>query len=776
MDRSLMDEDNNRLSSPFGIGPHRVDPGANRITNGEYTSVVEPKAMAVLCVLAYRAGETVSREQLLQLVWPGRVVVEETLTRAISQLRNALGDSPKESSYIRTVPKQGYRLVAEVNTLAPASKSVATEPTPKPVDPPSPPTAEATRRRWWPGIAIAAALAAALWLLWPSTLTPMAPKTPTAKQPVAVASARPSLAVLPFRNLSADPQSGYFAEGVSEELLAALASVPGLRVPSRRSSFAFKGQDVSLAEIADALQVRHILEGSVRRSGNTLRISAQLIDASSDSNLWSRQYERDLDGVFAVQQEIANEVASVLQGKLLANSQSVEISRTENIQAYNAYLQGLYWWMNGDISAWYYQARDSFEHAVTLDPDFAPAHAGLAYIYARSNYYNNYQPIAVTEEKARQAIEKALSLDDSSVNAYIARAVLAMRAADFDTAQRDLQRAVELNPNDSTARFLESEMWLKNNQPLRALAAAEKALSLDPLSPWINVNMALMLFHLDRKDDADTMIDQALAIDPDNTWALAWRAIIAHSRGAIAQAIKAMQTCVEVDASSPVNAAYLGFLFLELEEHQQAQVWFERAAALHGNSDEARFWAGLTERAIANQHPETVVALAPRLGRVEATPYSLVPTLHTAFANAEKYQQGIELLRKRYPGLTSAKNPTVRIHNVDAAMALSHLLQAADKSAINLTAAIEETINTYPALLRWQAVEAQLLALKGRQQEALQSLKQGFDQGWVRDWWSLQHHPALQQLTGLPEYAELTANIRQRIAEQRQLLPEVLDE
>jgi len=331
-------------STRFRVGDFAVDPGLNRIEGPGGARQIEPRAMQVLCVLYERAGETVSREELLREVWTGRVVVDETLTRSVSQLRQALGDGKQEPRYIQTVSKRGYRLIAETGDPEPAapaaSDRVFNESAPR-----------------IPSKKIATALVA---LLFAGIIIVMLPRSP--EQPIdRPAGETPSVAVMPFEHLGAEFEGVYLADGVTEEILNALASVPGLRVPSRHSAFAFRDRDYSLEEIAQRLDVRHILEGSVRRSGDELKISARLIDVSSDTTLWSRQFDGDIQRIFAMEEEIAGSVIEALAGSLpnLA-AQHSRVTRSRSVDAYSLYLQGNYWWMNGTTSSWFYQARDAF--------------------------------------------------------------------------------------------------------------------------------------------------------------------------------------------------------------------------------------------------------------------------------------------------------------------------------------------------------------------------------------------------------------------------------
>ncbi len=737
--------------APFILAEHRIDPGANQIQGPDVEGSakpiqVEPKAMAVLCFLASRAGETISREEIMAAVWARRVVVEETLTRAISQLRTALSDSTSEPRYIQTVPKQGYRLIAAVGDTAiqPVEK-----PPPNSIQPPR------SSLRRTAGV-LALALAGSL-LYYQFSQQPL-PATKVPVESVTATPARPSVAVMPFRNLSADAESEYFAEGIAEELLNALAGVPGLRVPSHRSSFAFRGTDAELSSIAKQLNVRHVLEGSVRRSADIVRISAQLIDVATDTTVWSHQYDRQLADIFTVQEEISRQVISALQGTLLDVSVApTPMAHSSNMDAYSLYLQGRYWWMNGTTSNWFYQARDAFEHSIKLDPGFAHAHAGLAYIYARYNFHDEYMPAAEARPRAERALKTALELDTTTLDAYFARAILKGTRADYTAARQDLDRALQINPNSSTAHFLYSEHWLATNRPQLALAAATRALDLDPLSPWVNVNMAIVQFHLGQSEEAMAAAKRALELDPEYTWAYVWQARIEQTRGNLAQAIRAMHHCVSIDPASESNAIYLAFLYLELQDFDRAQQWFEYSSSLLGDSSSSLFWRRFISLAVKQTNPDLLVQLIEPMARLETTTYSLVRGLHAAQVHRGATIEAVEMLARQHPGLLAPDTPVVRPGNINIAIALVHLLrvQGEETRAEALLDAAWETAALFPDLFRWRGNEVELLVLAGRGDEAIAALRSAFDSGWLLNRWTLEQSPVLESIRKQPEFSDI---------------------
>lgn len=745
------------LTTDFTLGEQRIDPGGNQIYRPDKLVQVEPKAMAVLCVLADSPGETISREDLLGAVWPGRVVVEETLTRAISQLRTALQDEVAHPRFIQTVPKQGYRLIAPVGHVP---------------GPELQPDSGSWRSlvRWLLAALLVISLLSAGLVYWFGAapydqLIP--PAIPTASNTVAAVPARPSVAVLPFRNLSPDAEDEYFADGITEELLTALAGVEGLRVPSRRSSFAFKGKATELTTIATQLNVRHVLEGSVRRSGDTLRISAQLIDTSADSTVWSQQYDRRADSIFTVQEEIAGNVINALRGTLLGpEAIETRVTRTDNLEAYNLYLQGQYWWMTGQVSSWFYQARDAFERAIELDPEFADAHAALAYIYTRFNFQDSYLPAAQARPRAERAIETALSLDSTAVDAYFARAILAIADGRNARAHKDLDTALALRPNSSTAHWLYSELWLAENEPGQATAAAARAMDLDPLSSWANVNMGIVLFSVGRWNEALVAVNRAVDIDPQYSWAHMWMAVIEHARGELALAVKSMHRCVSIDPASETNAAYLGQLYLELGDTTTAQQWLEYAASLQGDSSSSRLWRRYIDLVYEQQDPEIFLKLARDSSPLETPTYSLVPSLHAAMVSSGG--EGIAVLEGLHPALQGGP-PAVNIFNVRTALALAQMYGGQERAA-QLIEASRGAAEQFPAMFGWQGTDVELLALEDRDEEAITALKSSFKKGWRANWWMLEYSPSLIQLRDHPEFKRILVSAGSKAREQRRLV------
>ncbi len=423
-------------------------------------------------------GGVVTREQLISKLWPKGIVDFDTgLNTAIRKLRVALGDTADTPRYIETLPRRGYRFIAAPDALPEPSSSPAPAPQQPslradmalaqggdlPVAaagaataPPSMATPSATPiapyRRSRIVVSGVLALAFAYFLadrVWLSRPVPADQRM----TPAATALFDKSIAVLPFVDMSEKKDQEYFADGLSEELIDMLTKVPELRVPARTSSFYFKGKQATIADIAKVLGVAHVLEGSVRKSGNTLRITAQLVRVDNGYDVWSETYDRPLDDIFKIQDEIAGAVVTALRVHMLPMQQpsAQEDLRTGNVAAYNLYLLGRQSYNQGD-TAGYEHAAMAFQAAIALDPRYAAAYAdlALAQFWLTSDETPSADSGAAGRDRAFAAAEKAVALAPGLAAGYSARGFLrAIYRFDFAGAQADMDKAVALNPGDA---------------------------------------------------------------------------------------------------------------------------------------------------------------------------------------------------------------------------------------------------------------------------------------------------------------------------------------
>jgi serine/threonine-protein kinase len=328
--------------------------------------------------------------------------------------------------------------------------------------------------------------------------------------------ATPSVAVLPFLSMSPDPNDEYFSDGTTEEIIHALAGVEGLRVISQTSTFAFKGKHPDLREVAAKLRVDHVVEGSVRKSGDTLRITAQLIRVDNDAHLWSATYDRPMKDVFAVQGEIAQNVVRTLRVKLAASGKPLRNRYTENLEAYNLYLKGRYFWDKWrPETTW--KALDYFQQAVAKDPNYAPAYVGIAYSYRRLLSFEGAGgvPLPDGNDRSRAAAEKALQIDPLLAEAHAVLAINNSRRGARAEAERNFQRAFEIDPNDVLVHRWYAVALSAWGRTEEAIPEARRSLDLDPLSPDSHSVLADVLFLARRYDEAIASCRSALELDPN---------------------------------------------------------------------------------------------------------------------------------------------------------------------------------------------------------------------------------------------------------------------
>ena len=373
---------------------------------------------------------------------------------------------------------------------------------------------------------------------------------------------RTSIAVLPFTNLSADKENEYFSDGVAEELIGALAKVGGLRVVSRTSAFAFKGKSVSAREIGASLDVRFLLEGSVRRAGNRLRASAQLIRVSDDSHLWSETYDRQIEDIFAVQDDITSRIVETITRTLPVGHLSgpQQVRQPRSLEAYNRCLLGRYHWNKRD-RANLRQALDLFEQAAQIDPAYAPAHSGIADACGLLASYAHAPPTEMYP-RAAAAATQAIALDDSLAEGHASLGFAKYNWEwDWEGAERELRRAIALNPNYATAHQWLAMFLAGLGRADEALPIARRAIDLDPLSVNPHMTLGVALLFAGRMDDALRQFRRVIAMQPGfvfgSVWLCAAHAMMGQGEESLAVAERMMLATGEAQiARAGLAAAY----------------------------------------------------------------------------------------------------------------------------------------------------------------------------------------------------------------------------
>lgn len=497
---------------------------------------LQPQPAKVLAVLIRRAGEVVTRQELAEDVWGSETFVdfEQGLNYAVRQIRSALRDDAEQPRYLETLPKRGYRFIA---TVAPqVVESQREPPFPAAVS-----DLQQRQGRWYSSVAGLTTLSLAVALLILGWVMSRSGANRRSVQ---------SLAVLPLRNLSNDPGQEYFTDGMTEELITDLAKSAGLRVISHTSVERYKNTTTPLPEIARQLGVDAIVEGTVMRSADKVRITAQLIDARSDRHLWADSYERDLRDVFSLQDEVAQQIAREIGVTLISARQPQTVNkRVLDPATQEAYLRGNFYWNQLNCGG-FNKARSNFEQAVAGDPRFARAYVGLAETYFTiADWGCSADPALIAKSEA--AALKALELDPSLGEAHAWLGKLAFFYEwDFGKAENELKQAIELSPNYPEAHMIYAVLLVSTGRRDPGLAEMRKAHDIDPISQLPNI-IAVVVSYLARQ--YDTAIDQGrttIELYPESVGTYSWLAAAYEKKGLFDQAIASYLKVKEIEGDS----------------------------------------------------------------------------------------------------------------------------------------------------------------------------------------------------------------------------------
>jgi TolB-like protein/Tfp pilus assembly protein PilF len=462
-------------SSTIRFGAFELDLRTGELRKAGRKVRIQEQPLCVLVSLLERPGELVTRDELRGRVWQADTFIDfdTGLNKAIGKIREVLGDSAASPRFVETLPKRGYRFIAPIERLLGTAQSAAQA---------------ATRR----------------------------------------AATVPAIAVLPFANMNTGREDEYFSDGLSEDIINALTKVPGLRVIARTSAFRFRGEQ-DRRKIGEGLHVGTVLEGSVRKAGNRLRITVQLIDVADDSYIWSERYDREMTDVFAIQDEIS--AAIVDQLKLSLGGHPDAGRKVPNLAAYEAVLEGRHYWYRF-TSANASRALECFERAVAIDPGNSEAHVGIAHYYVQLAGVSLAEPRKVLP-KARAAAERAVEVDPNLAHAHAALAQVVLWSEHaWREAEEHFRRALALASATPLVHIAYGALYLRPSGRLdEALAEIDRALEQDPLSPLFRTEKALTLFCRKKYDEAAEAFRRAIDIDSNFFMALDGLALVkAHQQ------------------------------------------------------------------------------------------------------------------------------------------------------------------------------------------------------------------------------------------------------
>jgi TolB-like protein/DNA-binding winged helix-turn-helix (wHTH) protein/Tfp pilus assembly protein PilF len=540
------------LQPKLQFGPYELDLKSGELRKRGIKIHIQDKPLTLLIALISHSGEVVSRAELQRLLWPDQTFVdfEDGINTAARKLREALGDDAEKPRYVETVPRRGYRFIVQAESVETRPQSVGRSALPErsPASSASlsseTPIAGRRHRRWLLPVAVllvVAALSAGLYRRAHDRQLP----------------ARIIIVVLPVQNLSGDPSREFLSDGLTEEIITQLSRYNPTRlgVIARTSSMVYKSRIRNVGEIGRELGVDYVVESSLRSSGDKLRVTSQLVRVSDQTHLWSATYDRTLQDLFGVQDEIAQAIALHIRVEL-ANASSGHLASTASVSpdAHLAYLEGRYFW-NKRSPAALRTAIEHFKRAIQLDGNYAQAYTGLADAYSSLCLIADVRPIEYFP-LAKAAAARAIQLDDDLAEAHSSLAYVKMWFEwDWAGAESEFLRAIDLNPGYATAHQWYAEYLRLMGRQQEAINESKLALELDPLSLIINMELGLPFYYEGKYDEAVRQFKKAVAMDPSFALAHCELGWVYEDQGRMPEAIQELLQAAQGDDASPVLAS-----------------------------------------------------------------------------------------------------------------------------------------------------------------------------------------------------------------------------
>jgi TolB-like protein/DNA-binding winged helix-turn-helix (wHTH) protein/Flp pilus assembly protein TadD len=528
------------------FGPFEVNFTTGEVRKQGIRLKVQDQPFQVLKMLLARPGGLVTREEIRRSLWPSGTFVDfdNGLNASVNRLREALGDSAESPKFIETLPRRGYRFIGVLDSASPAAGEVAgdlrrlarDESIAIPAAPQRILFSAASRLRF----AIAVGVAAVLALLLVITVR---------RQPSAGRSERTihTIAVLPLENLSRDPEQQYFVDGLTDQLITDLSQISALQVISRTSVMQYKGAHKPLSQVARELSADALVEGTVLRAGDQIRITAQLVQAASDTNLWADSYERNLRDVLGLQNEVARAIAERIKVTLTPQQQArLGAARVVNPAAYEAYLKGRFYWNQWTEDA-VRKGIQYFQQALQTDSNYAPAYAGLADSYnSLGDFGLSVLPTREILPEMERAARKAIELDDRLADGHASLAMARFQAWDWSGAENEFQQAIELNASDAIAYHWYAHYLFAMGRVDEALTASKRAYELDPVNPEMGVHLQWHYYFTRQYQNVIDQGHKVLEMSPDFSEAHYYLGLAYEKQKHFPEAVQELTKAVEL--------------------------------------------------------------------------------------------------------------------------------------------------------------------------------------------------------------------------------------
>ena len=630
-----------------------------------------------------------------------------------------------------------------------------------------PKTERKSQRKWQHSVGIATAMFVVFFIytgFWKSSQ-----ESEVAKQ-IAHKSTPSSIAVLPFANRSDEKKDAYFVDGMHDDIITQLAKITSLHVISRTSMMGYRGTTKNMKTIGEELGVTTLLEGGIQRAGNQVRINVQLIDADTDKHLWAETYNKELTAanIFAIQSEIATAIADALLATLSPEEQErIAAVPTENLAAYEAYLLGKQRLAKRTTEA-LAEAVDYFQQAIDLDADFALAYVGLS---------DSYQIQSFTLQKdevhalAEIAINKALTLDDKSGEAYTSLGLLRVLRNDYEGSEAAYKKALALNPNYASTYLWYATLLRQVGRINEASELLQKARAIDPLSIIVNSWIGHSYVWSGRFSEAKAQYEKVIEIDPTTTEGYSGIAYLYwFVYGRLDEAVPWLGKLVSLEPEDPGISALFGGLYQHLYDDKLAGCWINQGIKLGPES----YWANLymSYHYIFRGQYEQALPYAQQAQMVYSFDEYAIEILRDHEVRTGDYDKALSHYEESDPALLAEDKPTINNMNYDSAIYLAYVLQLRgdrERADMLLDRSLAFIRSGIPRLgLRgYDIADVQIYALKGEKQKALATLRQAIDDGWRAAWrYYLEHEPILESIRNEPEFQAMVYEIKADMAEQ----------
>ncbi len=727
---------------PFRLEHWDIYPDSGEIVRDQKSIHLEPRAMAVLCALAFEPDYTLSREELITRVWGDAVVTDDAITRVIYKLRQVLGDDPQQPSYIQTLPKLGYRLIAK----------------PRFIDSDQVPN---TGRKINFGLMTLLLIAVLLVGYLVSQLT-AENQTDQIKQLDDY-----SIAVLPFEDFRPAAPDDHLADSITDELINSLANLKQLQGVARTSVFSLKQDSLDVRQLGTRLNANTVVEGSIRRNGDNLRLIVQLIDVDSGFHLLSETIERQPDDIFSFSAQIVPSIAATLNLTTSPEELARATAIPSNKEAQRLTIQGRYHWHQRRPDA-LEKALGYFERAIELAPDYAPAWSGLCDTLVFSSYYGN-KNLADVKDRAKQAADKAMQLDPGLAGAHASLGLLHQHLYQHAKALENLQTAVILNPNNAMAHMWLGRSHFASGRFLHAMQAYQRSASLDPISPIIFQNIGMAGLLAGETDEAESAYQKSIEFAPENLYARWALAYLLWSKGALQAADATYSEIVEKGLKRADVLAQASIVALDAGDLAKAGLMLEQAISLNKDDD----WVRTAEWSyqMSQQQYDEIQSSSESPSNDDIARQALAGLLNNNLQFAlDKYSI---LLEQGEAGNEILFDQWSIEWGFSHALYLRQLYLksgnqvAADGLKIKFDNFFQKLLQQGLRTAGTDYIAASIAAVDDQPELAMSYLTEAINRGWSKLWW-LTQDPAFYPLRDDPAYVAGVEKLRSRLAVSRQ--------